>query len=54
MSTSYNPKLFALNKIPPFDEQKFKMRKSKVMVVHETMDFEMLNIVEKGPHVPMY
>ena len=54
MSTSKNPKSFGLNNIPPFNEHNIVMWITKAMVVLETMDYEMLKIVEKGPHIPMY
>ena len=54
MSNSKNSKSFGLNKIPPIDESNFAMWKTKAMVVFETIDYEMKNIVEKGPHVFMY
>ena len=54
MLTSYNPKSFGLNNIPPFDEHNFAMWNTKAMVVLETMDYEMLKIIEKGPHIPTY
>ena len=54
MSSSYNPKLSYVNKIPPFNEYNFKMWKSKPMFILETLDFDMLNIVDNGPDVPMY
>ena len=38
MSTSYNPKSTSLNKIHPFDE---------------TMDYDMLDVINKDPIVPM-
>lgn len=54
VSSSYNPKSSAVKKIPPIDEHNFAMWKSKAMVVIETIDFDLLNIVDNGPHVPMY
>lgn len=43
-----------VNKSTHFDEHNFVMWKSKVMVVLETMNFDMLNVVNSGPHVPVY
>lgn len=39
---------------PPFYEKKLSMRKSKAMMVLQTMDYSMLNILKDGPHVPMF
>ena len=42
------------SKIPPFDEKNFLMWKSKAMIVLETLDYEMLDVVENGPIIPMF
>ncbi|XP_023756249.1 uncharacterized protein LOC111904752 [Lactuca sativa] len=49
MSTSYNPKSTAYNKIPQFDELNFTSWKSKAMDALEIMDFDMLDVINKGP-----
>nr|KAJ0217090.1 hypothetical protein LSAT_V11C300105640 [Lactuca sativa] len=41
-------------KIPPFDETNFAMWKIKALYALESVDEDMLDIVEKGPYVPMY
>ena len=53
-STEYNPRSALEYKIPPFDEKNFAIWKAKALIVLETMDYGMLDIVNKGPHVPMY
>ena len=42
------------SKIPPFDEKNFLMWKSKAMIVLETLDYGMLDVIENGPIIPMY
>ena len=42
------------SKIPPFDEKNFLMWKSKAMIVLETLDYGMLDMIENGPIIPMY
>ena len=54
MSSLSNSKSFGLNKIPPIDEHNFAMWKTKVMVALETMDYEIHEIIEEVPYVPMY
>ena len=56
MSTNdtYNPKTSSSSKIPPFDEKNFSMWKTKALYVLESMDEFMLDIVNDGPHQPMY
>ena len=53
MSTSYNPKSSAFNKISPFDKLNSIDWKSKAMDVLEIMDYDMLDIINKGPIVVM-
>ena len=50
----YNPKYSSSSKIPPFDEKNFSMWKTKALYVLESMDEYMLDIVNDGPHQPMY
>ena len=50
--TVYHPK--SSSKIPPFDERNFSMWKTKAFYVLEAMDENMLDIVNDGPHQPMY
>lgn len=47
MSSPYNSKSSAINKIPSFIKNNFAMWKSKAI-------YDMLNIVEYGPYIPMY
>ena len=42
------------SKIPTFDEKNFLMWKSKAMVVLETLDYAMLDVIENGPIIPMF
>jgi len=51
---SYNPKSSSSSKIPSFDEKIFSMWKTKALYVLESMDEYMLDIVNDGPHQPMY
>lgn len=52
-SSSSNPsKTTSSNKIPQFDVKNFTIWKSKAMMVLETMDYSMIDIVKKGPHIP--
>lgn len=53
-SSQYHPKSFATNKIPLFNEINFSMWKTKALVVLETIDHDMLDIVNHGPHIRMY
>ncbi|KAL4583580.1 hypothetical protein LXL04_008158 [Taraxacum kok-saghyz] len=53
-STTYNPQSTSSSKIPLFDSNKFPMWKTKAMVVLETMDYDMLDIVTLGPHALMF
>ena len=41
-------------KIPPFDENNFAMWKTKALMVLETMDYNMMEIVNTGPYVPTF
>ena len=50
--TLYHPK--SSLKIPSFDEKNFSMWKTKALYVLEAMDEHMLDIVNDGPHQPMY
>ena len=52
--SQYHPKSLAASTIPLFDKNNFAMWKTKALVFLETMDYDMLDIVNHGPHVPMY
>ena len=54
MSSSYNPKSSVIRKIPPFDKQNFVAWKSKAMDILEIMDYDMLDVNNKGPIVSMH
>ena len=49
----YNPKSSSSSKIPPFYEKNFSMWKTKALYVLESMDENMLDIVNDGPHQPL-
>ena len=51
---SYNPKSSSSSKIPPFDEKTFSMWITNALYVLESIDEYMLDIVNDGPHQPMY
>nr|KAJ0204273.1 hypothetical protein LSAT_V11C500229940 [Lactuca sativa] len=53
-SSSSNSSNHPSAKIPPFDETNFAMWKIKALYALESVDEDMLDIVEKGPYVPMY
>nr|KAJ0211503.1 hypothetical protein LSAT_V11C400213080 [Lactuca sativa] len=53
-SSSSNSSNHPSAKIPPFDETNFSMWKIKALYALESVDEDMLDIVEKGPYVPMY
>ena len=53
-SSSYNPKSTSASNIPLLDANNFPMWKRKAMVVLEIMDYDMLDIVTLGPHVPLF
>ena len=53
-STTYNPHPTSSHTIPLFDANNFPMWKTKAMAVLETLDYDMLQIVTEGPHVPMF
>ncbi|KAI3752823.1 hypothetical protein L2E82_24860 [Cichorium intybus] len=42
------------NKIPPFDANNFGMCKSKALMVLETMDYHMLDILKNGTYIPHF
>ena len=51
---SYNPKSSSSSKIPPFDQKKLLDVENKSTLCAEAMDEYMLDIVNDGPHQPMY
>nr|KAJ0194309.1 hypothetical protein LSAT_V11C800413730 [Lactuca sativa] len=53
-SSSSNSSNHPSAKIPPFDETNFAMWKIKALYALESVDEDMLDIVENGPYVPMY
>nr|KAJ0188603.1 hypothetical protein LSAT_V11C900505350 [Lactuca sativa] len=53
-SSSSNSSNHPSAKIPPFDETNFAMWKIKALYALESVDEDMLDIVKKGPYVPMY
>nr|KAJ0227041.1 hypothetical protein LSAT_V11C100046250 [Lactuca sativa] len=53
-SSSSNSSNHPSTKIPPFDETNFAMWKIKALYALESVDEDMLDIVEKGPFVPMF
>ena len=53
-SSSSNSSNHPSAKIPPFDETNFAMWKIKALYALESVDEDMLDIIEKGPYVPMY
>nr|KAJ0186081.1 hypothetical protein LSAT_V11C900483530 [Lactuca sativa] len=53
-SSSSNSSNHPSAKIPPFDETNFAMWKIKALYALESVDEDMLDIVEKGPYVPIY
>lgn len=50
-SSQYTPKSYALIKIPLFDENNFSMWKLKAMVSLEAMDYDVIDIIERGPYL---
>lgn len=42
------------NKIPLIHEKNFAMQKSKVMVVLEIIDYNMMDIIAYSPHIPNF
>nr|KAJ0207541.1 hypothetical protein LSAT_V11C500277770 [Lactuca sativa] len=54
MSTSLTPKSIVCNKIPPFDKTNFSNWKSKAMEALEFMDFDILDVFNKGPIAAMH
>ena len=53
-SSSINSSNHSSTKIPPFDENNFAMWKIKALYALESVDEDMLDIVNNGPYVPMY
>ena len=54
MSSSLVPKSSICNKIPPLEQYNFSNWKSKAMKVLEFLDFDMLDIINKGPIAAMH
>ena len=53
MSISLTLKSIVCNKIPPFVQQKFSTWKSKAMDALDFIDFDMLDVTNKGPITAM-
>ena len=53
-SSSINSSNHSSTKIPPFDETNFAMWKIKALYALESVDEDMLDIIDNGPYVPMY
>lgn len=54
MSSYYNPKSPAISDIPFFNEHNFAALKSKSINVIEIMDYDMLDVMNKGHIASMY
>lgn len=56
--SSSSPSSYSKNtsghKIPQFDEKNFTMWKSKSMMILETMNYSMMDIIKYDPYVPMH
>ena len=53
-SNNFNPRLSSGSTIPSFDENDLTLWKAKAISILEIMDYNMLDIIKNGPHIPTY